>query len=208
MQTEMVFETEEDDDDAPAAPAASAWNLMPIRPHGTCVAGVYTYLEGAAGSRELAAICQMLLESKLPVCCDIETTGLSPLESDILLVAFTYDGRRAYVFHPGLVAFAPFLDVLAQRPMINQNIKFDWEFWRVKWGVEAHIAWDTQVTHALAFGGLRAYVGGNDLKNLSKRYLGIELNKAIRMLPCAKPMRIALLSSMCRLRWRHGGLRR
>jgi DNA polymerase III epsilon subunit-like protein len=125
-----------------------------LRPCGTTPLGEYRYLEGRSGSKELKSVCRLASKNKTPVCCDLETTGLNPQDSTIQLVAFTLDGKLAWVFNPDCVDIKPFKELLTTNPVINQSIKFDYRFWKYHWGIEANIFWDTQITYAMVMAGI------------------------------------------------------
>src|SRR5579862_4778873 len=71
-----------------------------LRPGGPTQFGTYEYLEGAAGSRRLEAICNGILARKSLTVVDLETTGLDPHSDKIVLVSFTTNGVTSFVFNP------------------------------------------------------------------------------------------------------------
>jgi DNA polymerase I-like protein with 3'-5' exonuclease and polymerase domains len=152
----------------------------PVSYFGITNLGTYSYLEGPSGFLELERVSEYLIKSGRLITMDLETTGKNPLLDEILLVSFTYNGKHAYVFSPLTLDITPFLDVLRNNPVNNQFIKFDYEFIKVKYDIDMHIEWDTQVTHSLATAGIAPEIGGNTLANLSKRYLRVPLNKTVR----------------------------
>ena len=154
--------------------------LMIEKYYGISPLGSYSYLSGTEGSLELKNISNKLVKSKRGIVMDLETTGLDPLRSSIVLVSFTYDGLHAYVFNPQYVDITPFLEVLRECPYTNHNCKFDYKFIKHEYNIEMKIDWDIYMTHAIATAGLATLIGGNSLENLAKRYLNVQLAKELR----------------------------
>jgi DNA polymerase-1 len=153
---------------------------MQLKRFGICPLGTYEYLEGPKGSNVLSDISRYILDNKLTVAVDLETTGTDPLRNKILLFSFAVKPTHSYVFSPDRIDINSFLEVLATSPIVNHFIKFDYEFIKATYGINVNIAWDTQVTHAIATAGISMYTGGNSLGAMVNNYLGIKLNKAIR----------------------------
>jgi len=149
---------------------------MPAK-FGITELGTYSLIDS---SQELARICRETIRDRSLVSFDIETTGTNPLMDSILMISFARCPSHAYVFIPGEINIAPFLDVLVTCDIMNHYIKFDYEFMKAKYGIDTNIYWDTQVTHSIAISGMGMDLGGNGLGNLIKRYFGITLNKALR----------------------------
>ena len=142
--------------------------------------GSWEYLDGFYGQARLDRLVKRAIEENLPIAFDLETTGLDPFFNDILLVSFTLDGVNGFVFSPNSLDVSGFLKVLSSVPVIGHNIKFDYKFIKCKYDVEINIFWDTQVVFNLATAGITRELGGAGLKNLTKFFLGVELQKELR----------------------------
>lgn len=147
---------------------------------GDCPLGAYHYLSPPDGATILEYICNEILGRGDLVAWDLETSGLNPYIDEILLVSFTTNGSLSYVFSPQEIDISPFLKVLSKNPSALHNAKFDCKFIKLKYGVSCNIEWDTMIVHALSLAGIDREVGGNKLDAMSKRYLGISMDKSIR----------------------------
>lgn len=150
--------------------------------------GNYQYLEGSLGSKILKDICNKELQKGVPFTVfDLETTGLDPYTSKIVLFAFTFDGKFAYVFNPELIDESSFINLLSKSSIANHNVKFDYKFIKVKYGINLHLVDDTYLSYSLCTAGV---AGNNEklkrvfsarLDVVSERYLDILLDKSIRL---------------------------
>lgn len=110
---------------------------------------------------------------------DIETTGLSPLDSRILLMQFGV-GDTAFV-----IDYAGCNDTLLLRPYLEDptytkiihNVKFEAEFMYFYWKVMLAGCWDTMLAEKILDPDGLASVS---LAATTQRYLGIELEKETR----------------------------
>lgn len=109
---------------------------------------------------------------------DIETTGLRPIDSRILLVQIS-TRDVSYVINPGKVKLEPILPFLSDPNIkkIIQNGKFDTSFFRYLYNTKVRNIFDTMLSEQL----LDTTPGiGVSLDAMAKRYFNIELDKSVR----------------------------
>lgn len=108
---------------------------------------------------------------------DIETTGLNPIDSRILLVQVGFPDH-SYVIRGGadLSRLIPFLQDHKWTKII-QNAKFDTKFFLNYYKVKVSGIYDTFIAENLLFPDS---FGGTSLEALADKYLGIKLNKETR----------------------------
>ena len=172
---------------------ADVTQVEPIKPPRRCgevrdkqgvLIGRYIYL--AAGDEDLLAqFCDSWLktyenDNRFFLTFDLETTGLDPLNGDILLCSVCWDGKNSIVFRPQGMDLTRWLEVLRTIPVANQNIKFDLKWVYHHWKVYSYVHFDTMVASQMAWAGC---MEGKkfDLKNLADQILrGLKLDKTIR----------------------------
>lgn len=117
------------------------------------------------------------LESVSTFAIDLETTGLEPIDSRILLCQIGVPGIN-YVINAAQVPLEPLLPYLVERrwKKIIQNSKFERRFFLNKYTIPINNVWDTQLAEQL----LRPDGFGFSLEALVLKYLNRKMNKAIR----------------------------
>lgn len=108
---------------------------------------------------------------------DIETTGLSPLDSRILLAQISFPDK-SYVILPsaGLGELGPYFTDTKWLKII-QNVKFDTKFILKYYGIETRNVFDTMIAEEL----LNTDKSGvSNLGAIARKYTGKELDKSIR----------------------------
>lgn len=110
---------------------------------------------------------------------DLETTGLNPLDSRLLLCQISFPDVN-YVINTSKVDISPILPFLADPKWtkIIQNAKFDTKFILHNFGVKTNGIFDTKLAEHLLTSD-EAW-SSTSLKTLAKKYLDIELNKDVR----------------------------
>lgn len=108
---------------------------------------------------------------------DIETTGLNPLDSRILLGQISFPDKN-YVFLPsaGLERLMPFF-ASPKWTKIIQNAKFDTKFLLYNYKTETRGIFDTMIAEALL---TTDQTGVTSLEYMVKKHLGRTLDKSIR----------------------------
>jgi DNA polymerase I len=109
---------------------------------------------------------------------DLETTGLAPIDSRILLCQIGLPDNRVYVINVNSVPLNPILPFLSsvKHTKIIQNSKFERRFILNKYGIQIANVFDTQIAERLLHPDDHAY----SLKALAAKYSNIELNKDVR----------------------------
>jgi DNA polymerase I-like protein with 3'-5' exonuclease and polymerase domains len=117
------------------------------------------------------------IESVSTFALDLETTGLEPIDSRILLCQIGVPGIN-YVINAAQVPLEPLLPYLTERrwKKIIQNSKFERRFFFNKYSVAINNVFDTQLAEQL----LRPDGYGFSLENLADKYLLRKMNKAVR----------------------------
>jgi DNA polymerase-1 len=109
---------------------------------------------------------------------DLETTGLNPIDSRILLCQIGFDDS-VYVINVGSVNLAPILPFITSHKWLKliHNTKFESRFFL--WHYEAKIAnsFDTYLAEQLLSTDGRQ---SNSLAAVAKKYAGVTLDKSIR----------------------------
>lgn len=108
---------------------------------------------------------------------DIETTGLNPIDSRILLVQIAFKDK-AYVIHGG-VDLEPLFGFFTDRHWLKiiQNAKFDTKFFLNKFNIKTSNIFDTFIAEKLLYPDA---FQNSSLKALALKYLNITLDKDIR----------------------------
>lgn len=114
-----------------------------------------------------------------PIACDLETTGLSPINDRVLEVGFAGNDSHAWIVPADLLddmpAYLAVKDLLEDRryTWVYHNGKFDINMLVSALGIEARVGGDTLLLHhALDERGGGAEGGHHDLKSLAARYCG------------------------------------
>jgi DNA polymerase I-like protein with 3'-5' exonuclease and polymerase domains len=108
---------------------------------------------------------------------DLETTGLSPLDSRILLCQIGF-GDKQYVIN-ATVDLKPLNPYFESRKWLKliQNAKFEEAFILHHLGAKITNIFDTKLAESLITGNLH----GTSLEALAAKYAGVTLDKAVRM---------------------------
>ncbi len=111
---------------------------------------------------------------------DTETTGLDPEKDSVRLVQVSTDKtNRVFVIDAFEVNPSELLEKIEKKAVVGHNLKFDLAFL----DVYPERVWDTMIAEQMMFtrkrgeGELWKKVS---LKDLAKRYAGIELDKSVR----------------------------
>ena len=109
---------------------------------------------------------------------DLETTGLNPIDSRILLCQLKLDTGEEFVINVAKVPLDPILPFLSSNKYkkIIQNAKFEEKFFLYFYNTPIYNTWDTYLAELVIMPEGR----GNSLAALSKKYLDIDLNKDTR----------------------------
>ena len=108
---------------------------------------------------------------------DLETTGLNPLDSRILLCQIGF-GDKQYVINAivDLKPLNPFFESQKWLKLI-QNAKFEEAFIQHHLGAKINNVFDTKLAEQLVTGNLH----GTSLEVLAAKYAGVTLDKSVRM---------------------------
>ncbi len=125
------------------------------------------------------------LASSLPLCvCDLETTGLDPLENKISVIGIGFQSPTgtfsAFLFDQLVQDWTSLLRPLFENPLIFKvfhNAKFDWKCLFHHMGVDAFPLLDTIQAAQILNNGKAAAAGYYSLGGLSEHYLGLTLDK-------------------------------
>lgn len=107
---------------------------------------------------------------------DIETTGLSPFDSDIALVQLLPKGGNPILIQ-NTDEIGKFKDILERNLIIGHNLKFDTKFLKYHYDINITNIFDTYLAELVISGGLQAGRSGAKLSDLARKYLNIELDK-------------------------------
>jgi DNA polymerase-1 len=109
---------------------------------------------------------------------DIETSGLSPLDSRFLLVQIAFPDK-AFVVNCANTDIHPILPFLSDTKWkkIIQNAKFDTKFFLYHYKTRTRNIFDTKLAENLILSDARH---GSNLQALALKYLGLELDKSTR----------------------------
>ena len=109
---------------------------------------------------------------------DLETTGLTPIDSRILLCQIGLPDHTVFVIDTNAVKLDPILPFLSsvKHKKIIQNSKFERRFILNKYGVRINNVFDTQLAERL----LQPDSYNYGLKDLAAKYSNVILNKDIR----------------------------
>ncbi len=110
---------------------------------------------------------------------DTETSGLDPHCNELLLLQIATQ-NMVYVFDCTAVNITPLKELLEnpQSVKLLQNAKFDYQFLKAKTGISLTNIFDTMLAERLLTVGISREIS---LANLAKKYLGIKLDKSIRL---------------------------
>jgi len=119
------------------------------------------------------------LQEKRVVALDTETTGLDPYLSKVILLQLASD-KHVFIIDCRYVNPAPLGQTVLENSEILkviQHAKFDYKMLRNQYGFDIHPIFDTMLAEQLLNLG-RKGISAN-LKALTKRYLGVDVNKDI-----------------------------
>jgi len=110
---------------------------------------------------------------------DIESSGLNPIDSRMLLAQISFPGDESYVINAGL-DLTPLMPFFADHKWLKiiQNAKFDTKFLLHYYNTKTSNIFDTQIAEQLILS--EPGYSSASLKALALKYLGITLNKDIR----------------------------
>lgn len=122
-----------------------------------------------------------LLDEKI-VGVDVEATGLDPHTATLLLVQIG-NWEISYVFDARILPLKEiplYKEILENSKIIKilHNAKFDYQFIKYHTGVSVMNIYDTLLGEGILNAGLK--VKGASLKELSAKYLGLDVDKAVR----------------------------
>lgn len=108
---------------------------------------------------------------------DIETTGLNPIDSRILLCQIVFKDK-AYVINGG-IDLSPLGEFLSSNKWLTviQNAKFDTKFFLNKYNIKTSNIWDTFIAEQLLYPDTFT---GSSLAALALKYLNVTLDKSVR----------------------------
>lgn len=119
----------------------------------------------------------------MAIALDIETTGLSPWEDDIVAIGISTDGAEAVAYTPWDEAWDDMPDFLrdafeSHDLVIAHNAAFDLVWLKVKYGIEIpEMIWDTMIAEALLKAGLADSVS---LAEVMLRRFGEVMDKTLQ----------------------------
>ena len=125
------------------------------------------------------------LSSCVPLCvCDLETTGLDPIKHQISVIGIGFQKESgafsAFLFDQLKRDWSSLLRPLLEKKSIYKifhNAKFDWKFLFQQMQIDAGPLLDTFQAARILDNGLKHIQQGFSLADLSKRYLGQEMDK-------------------------------
>ena len=122
------------------------------------------------------------LENVNVVSVDTETTGFDPYTCNLLLFQISTPDK-SYIIDAralDLKSLPEIKDILEDQKKIKllQNAKFDYKFIKKHTGIEMYNIYDTMLAEGVLTAGLSGKMAS--LKNLTKDYLGLDLDKNIR----------------------------
>jgi DNA polymerase-1 len=163
---------------APEGPADGASVSVPTRAPGTLAPGWKATYHLVDTSEKFEAFCRELSKQRR-IACDLETTSLSPLQAQIVGMAFAWKEGEAWYLAlrgpEGSALLDPAVVVERLRPVledpavakVNQNIKYDLLVLRSNSVVVRGVAGDPMVADYLLHAGERSH----NLEELARRYL-------------------------------------
>lgn len=112
---------------------------------------------------------------------DLETTGLDPYTSDILLLQIGLGDNTQFVYDARKID-KKFISPLLDSPCwkLGQNLKFDAKFTKAHYGVTLTHLFDTLIAEQVIRGGEHGSGWGYSLTDIIKRRLGLELRIEVR----------------------------
>ena len=135
----------------------------------------YTFVDTVAGVAEVLP----RLHSMPMYAVDVETTGLSPFNSDLLMLQIG-NREHQFVFDARKVTPTLLRGILqSNKPKCLHNAKFDYSFIRHHSGVRMRNLVDTYLIENLLLNGQKKE-GGFSLQDTYKRYTGVEIDKSPR----------------------------
>jgi len=110
---------------------------------------------------------------------DLETTGLNPLDSRIIMCQIGFPDGSNYVINAWKTDIKPIVPYLENKRWLKlvQNAKFESKFFLHYFGCRINHIWDTMLAEQLIMTDLRI---GVSLADLTLRYTGKIMNKTIR----------------------------
>ena len=111
---------------------------------------------------------------------DSETTGRDAHISDILCIQFgNAKVNEQIVIDTTTVDILLYKDILENKPIIGQNLKFDLQF-LYKYKIVPKRIYDTMIVEQILYLGYKPKKDMYSLKGLASRYLNIDIDKTIR----------------------------
>lgn len=107
---------------------------------------------------------------------DIETTGLSPFDSDIALIQILPETGNTNLIK-NIDEIKKFKSILEGNLIVGQNLKFDAKFLKYHYDIDITKMYDTYLAELVISGGLQAGRRGAKLQDLAFKYSGIKLDK-------------------------------
>lgn len=104
---------------------------------------------------------------------DIETEGLNPYESPVVCAQVLND--KVSIFEGEDIALLK--PVLESSLIVGHNLKFEQKFLKYHFGINLNHVYDTWLGEIIISGGLQAGRKGTSLKDLTKKYCNINMNK-------------------------------
>ena len=132
----------------------------------------YTFVEGS-----LSSVLESF-EKYTTVGLDLETTGLNPIDSRILLCQLAFEGGEAFVIDARKVDLSPLVPFFANKKWtkVIHNAKFEAKFLLHYYGVRFSGIFDTYLAEQVLIpGGSR-----NGLDDVALKYTGVVLDKSVR----------------------------
>lgn len=122
------------------------------------------------------------LDKEKVVGLDVESTSLDPYNG-LLIIVQVSSAEKSYIFDARKIAlgkyerFKAFLESNKTIKLLH-NGKFDYKYIKVQTGIEVQNIYDTMLTEALLNAGIgKAFYS---LKDLAKKYTGIDMEKSVR----------------------------
>lgn len=120
--------------------------------------------------------CLNYFKNHKSIAVDIETEGLDPREKKILSLQLG-DKLNQYFIDVRCVNILKFKDLLESKLCLGHNLKFEYKFLKHN-GILLDRMWDTMIAESVLFCGYESY--GYSLAVVSKRYLGVDMDKSVR----------------------------